>query len=56
MGKECNEGEFTLVYNSGDSGYVTVLTREQHDILQILLTGLGDIQVIKQIKVKYERD
>lgn len=54
MGRECNEGEFTLVYNSGDSGYVTALTREQHDMLQLLLTSLGNIQVIKKIKVKYE--
>lgn len=56
MGKECKEGEFTLVYNSGDCGYVTALTREQHNMLQLLLASLGNIQVIKKIKVKYERD
>ena len=56
MARECKEGDFTLIYNSGDCGYVTVLTSEQHDMLQLLLTGLGNIQVIKQIKVKYKRN
>lgn len=56
MTKECKEGEFTLVYNSGDCGYVTALTGEQHDMLQLLLTSLGKIQVIKKIKVKYEKE
>lgn len=56
MAKECKEGEFTLVYNSGDCGYVTALTREQHDMLQLLLTSLGNIKVVKQIKVKYEKE
>lgn len=56
MAKECKEGDFTLIYNSGDCGYVTVLTSEQHDMLQLLLTGLGNIEVVKQIKVKYEKE
>jgi len=44
MAKECKEGEFTLIYNSGDCGYVTALT------------SLGNIEVVKQIKVKYEKE
>jgi len=43
------------IYNSGDCGYDTALTREQHDILQLILTSLGNIIVVKQIKVKYEK-
>lgn len=52
--KEANPGEFTLVYNSIEGGYCAVLSTEQHELLQQLLPALGTIQVVKNMKVRYE--
>lgn len=55
MATECKEGEFTLTYNTGKCGHPVALTPEQHQMLQLLLTGLGEINVVKQIAIEYKR-
>lgn len=52
---ECKEGEFTLTYNTKDGGYPVGLSKQQHEMLQLLLTGLGEITVVKQIKIEYKK-
>jgi len=53
--KEAKQGEFSLVYNETDRAFAVALTKEQHEILQAFLCGIGEISVISKIEVNYKR-
>lgn len=55
MATECKQGEVTLTYNTGTGGHPVALSPEQHELLQVLVQSLGEIKVVKQIKVIYEK-
>jgi len=53
--KEAKSGEFSLVYNSENKAFAVALTKEQHEILQHLLSGIGEISVLSKVEVNYKR-
>lgn len=56
MINEANPGEFTLVYNGDGIAHPVGLTKEQHQMLQILLIALpGKLLVVKKLEVRTER-
>ena len=49
MSREVKNGEFTLSYAMNGRNHGVALTEDQHESLQVLLAGLGKINVIKQM-------
>ena len=53
--KEAKSGEFSLVYNEIDKAFAVALTIEQHEILQAILSGIGEISILSKVEVNYKR-
>jgi len=51
---EAKPGEFSLVYNGDGVAHAVGLTKEQHEMLHLMLRGFGKITVIKQLHVSYQ--
>lgn len=51
---EAKNGEFTLVYNTEGKAHPVALTKDQHETLQLLLRGIGEIKVIGGIQVHHQ--
>jgi len=45
------DGEVSLVYQQNGKSYAVELTKEQHDLLQKLISPLGKVAILKDFEV-----